>query len=261
MFRFWLTYSIVKKHPEGFYFSGTAEMENGTFEEEEVELVKFLLHKCDRFVNIGANVGYYLCMASKIGTPSVAFEPLSSNLTILYRNLILNNWSSNIEIFPLALGSKTQLSKIYGQGTGASLIKSWANSDPRHFKIVPTTTIDNFLLQKKAGEKLLILADIEGFELEMLRGAKKTLKLDPKPTWIIEVSFNEHLPSQFDYSKASKVFRLMWANGYKTYFADLNLIEFTPQAFTKIKKSKNKETRSINILFLDKKIRSLTKKS
>jgi FkbM family methyltransferase len=241
-------------HPGGYFFSGTFLMEKGDFETEEMELFKKLLKKCDRFINVGANVGYYVCVAAKAGKPVTAFEPLQSNLKILYKNLSMNKWLSKIEIFPIAIGSKVQLNKIYGFGTGASLIKKWANSDIYHYKYAPTTTLDNCISQRFKNEKLLIIADIEGFELEMLMGAEKILNLEPKPTWIIEVTFSDHLPQEQKYKKARKVFELMWASGYRSYFADINLIEFEKEALAKIIKRKSYSALTSNFVFFDKKI-------
>ena len=225
-------------HPEGYFFSGTYHMETATFEPEEVELFKKLLKKCDRFINVGANVGYYVCLAAKAGKPITAFEPLQSNLKILYKNLSQNKWLSEIEIFPIAIGSKVQLNKIYGFGTGASLIKKWANSDTYHYKYAPTSTLDNCISQRFKNEKLLIIADIEGFELEMLLGAKKILSIEPKPNWIIEISFDEHMPENIKYKKAKKCFQTLWDLGYKSYFADTNLIEINKNDLNKIIKNK-----------------------
>lgn len=242
------------RHPKGYFFSGTHLMEIGGFETEEVELFERLLKKNDRFINVGANVGYYVCIAAKNRKPVTAIEPLQSNLKILYRNLTLNNWTSNIEIFPIAIGSKVQLNKIYGYGTGASLIKKWANSDLYHYKFAPTSTLDNCISQRFKNEKLLIITDIEGFELEMLIGAKKTLQITPKPNWIIEISFDEHMPANTKYKKAQKCFEILWKAGYKSYFADSNFIEFKSDSLNKIVRGKIKKSLSKNFLFLDKKI-------
>ena len=48
-----------KKTPMGFKLIGNRSMEDGTFECEEVEIVKKCLGEADIFINIGANIGYY----------------------------------------------------------------------------------------------------------------------------------------------------------------------------------------------------------
>jgi FkbM family methyltransferase len=254
-----IIYQIIlmktNKHPEGYFFSGTFLMETGRFEIEETIVVKNQLSKSDRLINIGANVGYYVCIAMKMGKEVTAFEPLHSNLNILYKNLILNKWDKGVEIFPVALGSASALEKLYGYGTGASLIKKWAGSDLQHYRVVPTVLLDNSISQRFTKEKLLIVADIEGYELEMLYGAEKTLQLNPKPIWIIEVSFTEHIPDGNikKIENAKKLFSLMWKNGYKSYFADNNYVEITPKIFKKIITNKSMILSSNNFIFADKK--------
>jgi FkbM family methyltransferase len=238
---------------DGTYFSGTKLMEQNLFEPEETRLIKILLKNCNRFINIGANVGYYVCIAAQNKKLVTAFEPLQSNLKVMYKNLLQNKWDKNIEIFPVSLGKDIALNKIYGHGTGASLIGNWNNAGTSNFKITPTTTLDYCLKQRFKREKLLILVDIEGFELEMLLGAKNILNLDPKPIWIIEVSFSDHMPQSQKYKKAKKVFELMWSSGYRSYFANINLIEFKKEALAKIVKRKNFTALTSNFMFFDKK--------
>jgi hypothetical protein len=40
-----------------------------------------------------------------------------------------------------------------------------------------------------------VLVDVEGAELEMLRGAKILLNSNPKPVWMLEISVSEHQPA------------------------------------------------------------------
>ena len=87
----------------------------------------------------------------------------------------------------------------------------------------------------------------------MLLGAKNILNLDPKPIWIIEVSFSDHMPQSQKYKKAKKVFELMWSSGYRSYFANINLIEFKKGALAKIVKRKNFTALTSNFMFFDKK--------
>ncbi len=55
-------------------------MRTGRFEVEETALVARLLDQVDLFVDIGANIGYYTCLALKKGKPVIAFEPQQQNL-------------------------------------------------------------------------------------------------------------------------------------------------------------------------------------
>ena len=127
-------YSIISREPvqtpHGFRMAGLIAMEKGEFEPEETKLIQNLFDKVDVFVNAGANTGYYCCLARKMGLYVVAFEPLERNVQILQRNMLANNWD-DVEIHPVALGDTVGLLKLYGGGTGASLVKGWAGADSK----------------------------------------------------------------------------------------------------------------------------------
>jgi hypothetical protein len=53
----------------GFVLDGPAVMREGPFEPEETALVLALLDAAEVLVNVGANVGYYVCHARRKGLP------------------------------------------------------------------------------------------------------------------------------------------------------------------------------------------------
>jgi hypothetical protein len=111
-----------RRTPYGFLFAGYEAMETGHFEEEETRLVRRLLEQVDVVVNVGANIGYYCCLAVQSGRDAIAFEPVRTNLDIFFRNLIANGWQERVEVFPLALSDRRGIIEVYGDGTGASLL-------------------------------------------------------------------------------------------------------------------------------------------
>src|SRR4051794_500141 len=76
--------------PLGFRFSGAKSMETGRFEPEETKLVQLLLPHVDVVVNVGANLGYYCCLALQAGKQMVAFEPIELNVRYLLKNIKAN---------------------------------------------------------------------------------------------------------------------------------------------------------------------------
>lgn len=180
--------------PFGFWFTGHPQMELGEFEVAETALVRRELAGVDALVNVGANIGWYSCLALQAGKRVLAFEPVPENLRVLYRNVTLNGWAERIEVAPVALGGQPGLADLYGGGTAASLVAGWAGIPEAYRQTVPVSTLDLQLAGRFVGERLFLVVDIEGAELAMLDGAAATLRREPKPLWMVEISIDEHQP-------------------------------------------------------------------
>jgi FkbM family methyltransferase len=122
------------------------QMREGIFEIEETKIIKRMMLEVEAFVDVGANLGYYTCLASQQGKPVIAFEPQQQNLRCLMQNLTVNGYENNVEVFPLALSERPGLLTLYGaSGPSASLIKGWAGYSPKHSQQIPVSTLDTVL--------------------------------------------------------------------------------------------------------------------
>ncbi|MDH5573588.1 MAG: FkbM family methyltransferase [Gammaproteobacteria bacterium] len=220
------TLESPKMTPWGFKMAGNKSMINGTFEPVETETVRNALKDVDVFVNIGANIGYYCLHALSMGKHVIAFEPINRNATLLYKNVKVNGWSDDIEIFPIALSNKTGILEIYGGDTGASVVKGWAGIPENYVNLVPVSTLDIVLGDRLKGKKVFILVDVEGAELSMLHGAQKLLKNIPDPVWMVEITFKENQPEILNVNPDFKeTFNLFFINGYKSVSANSEGVE------------------------------------
>ncbi|MCC6509564.1 MAG: FkbM family methyltransferase [Pirellulaceae bacterium] len=204
--------------PLGFRLMGSQAMEDGTFEPEETAIFQRCIADCDVLINVGANVGYYCCLALQAGKHVVAYEPMPGNQRLLYKNIWANDWQDRIEIFPVALSDQPGVLKIYGGGTGASLISGWAGA--QDYSLVPASTLDLTLHDRFGRQRLFLLVDIEGAELSMLRGAQNLLARQPKPTWLVEIAVSEHQPAGVALNpNLLATFDLFWQAGYQAWTA------------------------------------------
>lgn len=195
-------------------------MRSGKFEVEETAIIAKVLPRVDVFVDIGANLGYYSCLALQSEKPVVAFEPQQQNLQCLFQNLIANGWEDKAEVFPLALSDRPGLLTLYGaSGPSASLIKDWAGYSSRYRKTVPVSTLDNILSGRFTGDRLFIKIDVEGAEYSVLKGAMATIFREIKPVWLLEICLDEFHPegSNPDFKK---IFQLFWDHGYRAFTAE-----------------------------------------
>lgn len=207
--------------PLGFRFNGNDAMARGAFEPTETLLIQKLLSQASVVINVGANVGYYCCLALSQRKHVVAFEPMPLNQRYLLRNVIVNGWSNSFECYPIALSSQSGLSEMFGGGTGASLIKGWGGQN--YSTIVPISTLDIVLGDRFTNERPLIIVDIEGAEYEMLQGAKKLLAAERRPIWFIEISLREHQPRGIDMNpNLLRTFELFSYHGYVALTAEEN---------------------------------------
>ncbi|MBK6914001.1 MAG: FkbM family methyltransferase [Ignavibacteriales bacterium] len=158
-------------------------------------------------LDVGANVGNFTKMISKIlGNVNIyAFEPLGD----CYKNLIENTKHiENIKCFNSALGNSTATSFIYHNEFSPS--SSLLRMEELHKNIFPHTKneitekievreLDSFENEINWTRKILLKIDVQGFELNVLKGAIISLKkID---VIILEISFVKFYENQTNFDE------------------------------------------------------------
>lgn len=234
-------------------FNGTPSMETGTFEPIETFIFKNNIDNFDLFINVGANMGYYSVMALSRKKQVVAFEPNSTNLEILYKNITANRFERNCEIHPIALCNTIGIMPMYGSNTGASLIKGWAGQHTS--TLVPTNKLDNILAERVKNQKIFILMDIEGAEYECLLGATKLLTTNTPLLLFVEISVSEHQPAGTVINpNLTKTFKLLYEMGYKCISIGNTRKEVFLEQIEQIEKTMNDTLETHNFIFFNKHI-------
>ena len=132
------------------------------------------------------------------------------------------------KFFLWPLVKKTDILQMWGGGTGASLVKGWASTLESYVTQVPVLSLDRVLGDAINGKRALILVDIEGAELMMLQGAAQTLRNEPRPIWIMEISTTEHQPAGTSMNpNFSKTFDMFFDQGYRAFTADMGSQEIS----------------------------------
>jgi FkbM family methyltransferase len=165
------------------------------------------------FIDVGANVGFFSCLAASLGAGVIAVEPHPLNLRTLYKNLLINDFNE-VEVYPIALSDTCGVSSLFGGGQGASLLSGWGQIRSNYITPIALNTLDNILIGRFEGERLVIKIDTEGNEFRVLRGAQNTLVRRPSPVWFVEIGLCENFGDSINPNFAA-IFDLFWSNGYE----------------------------------------------
>lgn len=152
----------------------------------EMGLVQHLLRPGDRFVDVGANIGYYSLLAAALVGPGgavEAFEPGRPALDRLRENIALNRLF-NVRVHALALSDATGTVRFLGGRDTENRIAAAADASAPG-QNVPAARLDDLL----AGHTCALgKIDVEGAELRVLQGAEAMLSRANPPVWILEVT-------------------------------------------------------------------------
>ena len=148
------------------------------FEPEQTKLFLKEIKKGNIVFDIGANIGYYTILASKlVGKKGrvYAFEPDERNLRLLQKNLKLNN-CQNVEVIPQPVSNQTALvGFLENTSQGESKIKT-SSLKGRKIKAI---SLDDFVKQKRIKKIDVLKMDIEGAEVLALKGGQNFLAKTP----------------------------------------------------------------------------------
>jgi FkbM family methyltransferase len=236
----------------GFKFYGHLQMQEGIFEDEEIQIAKLLMKCSDVFVDIGANVGYYTCLACYEGCKAVlAVEPLPENLKYLYGNISSNEWENRVEVWPVGVSNHPSISTIYSEGTGASLIKGWAGSSELMRQTIAVNTIDNLMAARFLSGQIFVKIDIEGVEYDALQGGKSLLSRDIKPRWLVEITLSEHRKGALN-ERFLDTFTLFFDEGYLCYSIAGGLVKISEPDVKRYASGEQDSRFRTNFLFISK---------
>jgi FkbM family methyltransferase len=169
--------------------------------------------------DIGGHVGSWslLCNALYPKTEIFAFEPLPRHIEEFAAN---TRDISNIRLFPCALGSHVETRNFHPatRSAASSFLpltsvgkEQWHldNEEAVTMNIVP---LDDIVAREKLPNADLIKLDVQGFELEVLRGGIQALK---HARWVLsEVSFRPFYEGQVLFSELAA---FLTQHGYETY--------------------------------------------
>lgn len=151
-------------------------------------ILNYLEHS-EVIFDIGANIGQtsfniFHTQKSKGLNPSIyAFEPYPRTYQRLKTNITLNA-NKNIHAYNLGLSTEKGILHMIQHSPSNSGGFRMTNN-PTNSISVPVISLDEFVFENKLTKIDFIKIDVEGFELQVLKGAENTIK-HFKPTLIFE---------------------------------------------------------------------------
>ena len=176
-----------------------------TFYTKEPDTIEWLSSKGEKnkiLYDIGANMGIYsIYYSKKHNARSYSFEPSFKNLDILTRNIKLNNLQKLVTVIPNAVTKKNQISDFFQLNfipgfAGATFDDEFNKKriktvNRQEFKPIEYLTLGinlDMLIRNKIIKKPdLIKIDVDGNELEVLKGMTSFLKKSKNISILIEI--------------------------------------------------------------------------
>jgi FkbM family methyltransferase len=144
----------------------------GTYEPEQTRLFQDQVTAGATVLDVGAHVGYYTLLASVLVGPKgrvCAFEPNPENHEFLSRHVLLNGLTNVMVENAAVSNSNGTASFDFGTGSGTGRLAEHGVLDVR------TVRLDEFCRERKV-EPGFLKIDVEGAELEVLRGADEIIR-------------------------------------------------------------------------------------
>ena len=150
---------------------------HGSHEPFETELLSKWIKESDYVLDLGANIGYFTLIMSKLVGDSgkvFSFEPSMDNFEILKKNIKVNN-CNNVIIENMAVGNKNGEIKLY-LSDNQSMHTLYENTISTNRSVtVPIIKLDDYYNKKSINKINVIKMDVEGAELDTLRGMSNIL--------------------------------------------------------------------------------------
>lgn len=148
------------------------------------------------FLDVGANLGQTLIELRQVDThrPYLGFEPNPDCLHYVYRLIKINEFP-NVELVAAGIGDSTGLLTLYlpvGRSTDSTAtlledLRPEREYDTRHVPIFSDEHVNGLIAKRPLG---FVKIDVEGAELEVLRGIQGILRRE-RPPILCEVLFTD----------------------------------------------------------------------
>lgn len=167
-----------------------AWMAMGLYEPHVAGLIVAELHPGDVFYDVGANAGYFALIAARSVGPTgyvVAMDPHPQNASTVREQLTLNGFGDRSHVEEVAISDRADYAQFVLADVNANshlvdFVAPHARENGSSTE-VRLQTLD--AIAERHPHPTLIKIDIEGAEVAALAGARKLLRQQPQPKWLV----------------------------------------------------------------------------
>jgi FkbM family methyltransferase len=139
--------------------------------------------------DVGANLGFFSLLAARLGAGRVeAFEPVAANAAAVRANAARNGYDGVVHVHEAAMGAADGRASLHVVGDEAS----WSHLADRGRHPGTTATLevavvrgDGLVASRAAAPPAVVKVDVEGSELDVLRGMTSVLA-EHRPVLVVE---------------------------------------------------------------------------
>jgi FkbM family methyltransferase len=205
-----------------------------SFETSEINFLNDFLKEGDCFIDIGSNIGLFSLYASgKVGPSGqvIAFEPANRTYNRLLENIHLNSLE-NIKPFQLGLSDRDEVLELNISSSGYEAWNTFVQTTNERFSSkekVQVKSFDHFLLENAIDvDKIsLIKLDVEGFEINVLKGSAGLLSCKNAPAFMVEFTDENAISAGHC---CHELYKLLLQYGYSWYTYDTTGRKLVPES-------------------------------
>lgn len=183
------------------------------FEPAMLEFIKSRLRADDIFVDVGANIGQHSLYASYLCGHVYSFEPIK-RLYDQFSGSVFKNDILNITPYNYALGNEKKDLPIYSNEANMGGSSILVRDNKNFLQNVKILRLDDVYEQMGITRADMMKIDVEGYELEVLLGARSFIK-KYRPKILME--FSPYFYAHVDSGISGRIIEFLLGVGYELW--------------------------------------------